>query len=203
MTRLYFVRHGLTTNNLKNAFNGSHSNPELLPEGREQARRLGQHLAEIPFTKAYVSPQLRAVETAQLILAENKHPQPTFIQDDRLKEIDFGQWDGVAIASKEQDEQYLNLKQYPHLYDPSSFGGESYYDLKKRGEQFIASLDYTTDEDVLVVAHGVTLITILQTLANKEIHQIRENGLLSNASVSIVETTNGQTFNQLVWNQTV
>ena len=203
MTKLYFVRHGLTTNNVKNAFNGSHSNPELLPEGREQARRLGQHLAQIPFTKAYVSPQIRAVETAQLVLGENQQAQPRLDQHELLREIDFGEWDGVPIALKEQDEQYINLKQYPHLYDPSSFGGESFTELVQRGQAFIQSLDFTTNESILVVGHGVTLMTILQTLDNKEIHQLRDKGLLSNASLSVVETADGKQFKQTLWNFTV
>lgn len=200
MTKLYFVRHGLTANNAKHAFNGSYSDHGLLPEGQQQASELGKFLQETHFEKTYVSPQKRAIETAQFILKENQLSSKELVTDTRLKEINFGQWDGVSIDSKEGHPQLHNLRHYPEQYDPSEFAGESYPKLIQRGTSFIQQLDYTANTNYLIVSHGVTLTTLLQVLKGKELAKIREDGLLANTSLSVLETTDGQQFQEKLWN---
>lgn len=200
MTKLYFVRHGLTANNAIHAFNGSYSNHGLLPEGQQQASELGQFLREVHFEKTYVSPQKRAIETAQYILKENQFSVNRLIEEEKLKEINFGDWDGVSIDSKEGHPQLRNLRHHPEQYNPSEFQGESYPSLIQRGTSFIQQLDYTTNANYLIVSHGVTLTTLLQTLKGKAIAQIREDGLLDNTSLSILETKNGKSFQEKCWN---
>lgn len=202
MTKLYFVRHGFTENNAKVAFNGSQSNHGLLPEGRQQATRLGDYLKETSFAKVYASPQIRALETAELIIAKNECSEKKIIQDKRLKEIDFGQWDGVPVSQKMEEEQYKNYKLFPHKYDPRAFNGETYAAVVQRGKQFINQLEFSPNENLLIVSHGVLLMSLLKILTNKKISQIREDGLLDNASLSILETENGNEFQQLLWNFT-
>lgn len=199
MTKLYFVRHGLTVNNTKHVFNGANANPELLPTGREQARKVGAYLQQIPFTAAYASPQIRALETAELILNENQYPTPSIQQDPLLKEIDFGAWDEVSIDQLANHPELENLRHHPEKYNPSEFGGESYAAVISRGQQFMESLPYE-EGHYLIVGHGVTLTTLLQTLRQKEIAQIREDGLLDNTSITTFETVDGQSFELIDWN---
>lgn len=200
MARLYFVRHGLTKNNTLHRFNGSHANASLLPEGRIQATRLGEVLAETPFTGVYTSPQLRALETAEEIIKVNANWQGEIIQDSLLKEIDFGEWDGELLEDKWNHPQLKNLQYYPEKYDPSEFHGESYLALIDRGKQFLTGLAYGKEENHLIVAHGVLLTTLGQILQQKEISRIREDGLLANASLTTFET-DGENFELLAWNQ--
>jgi broad specificity phosphatase PhoE len=44
------------------------------------------------------------------------------------------------------------------------------------------------------------LTTLLQTLKGKTIAQVREDGLLDNTSLSILETNNGKSFQEKCWN---
>ncbi|MGX7197453.1 histidine phosphatase family protein [Enterococcus olivae] len=202
MAKLYFVRHGFTKNNARMAFNGSQSNHDLLPEGKQQAKQLGTYLKETCFASVYASPQIRALETAELIVGENHSSEKRIIQEPLLKEIDFGQWDGVPIVQKEQEEQFKNLKFFPHQYDPTAFGGESYPEVIQRGTAFLKKLELDREENYLIVSHGVTLMTLLQTMKKKALHQIRENGVLDNASLSVMETEDGKDFQELLWNFT-
>ncbi len=202
MIKLYFVRHGFTNNNALHAFNGSRSDHGLLPEGRAQATQLGGYLKDTNFLQAYASPLQRAVETAELILQENHQP-PKLMTNSLLKELDFGEWDGLPIAAKQNHPQFKNLKEYPEKYDPSEFFGESYPELIARGQKFMQQLDYTQAGNYLIVGHGAMLVTLLQTLSQKALHQVREEGILDNASLSIFTTIDGATFERRLWNFTL
>ena len=88
MAKLYFVRHGLTENNVNHCFNGGKTNVNLLPEGVEEARKLGRYLSDTSFSCGYVSPQKRAIETMNAIFSG------TVTIREELREIGFGEWDG-------------------------------------------------------------------------------------------------------------
>ena len=67
-TRLYLVRHGLVHNPTRLAY-GHLPRFRIAAEGQEQARRTGAWLAERGIAAIYVSPLLRARQTAQIIRA--------------------------------------------------------------------------------------------------------------------------------------
>lgn len=201
MAKLYFVRHALSEDNVKAVFSGSKSDPHLTTAGREQAMAVGAYLTEVTFTNAFVSPQKRALETLELILAAQKQPIE-FEVTPKLKEISFGEWDGVEIATKKDHPQRNNLRNNPQYYDPSEFSGESYEELIIRGMEFLQTLTYTSDATYLIVSHGVFLTSLLQILRGRELPQVRQEGLIENASVTVFET-DGMHFECQKWNQTV
>ena len=202
MTKLYFVRHGLTDNNKAHRFNGRRSDPSLLSEGKKQAEELGNYLSEKKFSRLYVSPANRALETMEIILGVNQFTLANIEKCSLLREIDFGIWDGTPVETKKDHVQFKNLMKAPDKYDPKKFEGENYFELLKRGQTFIQSLDYDNNEQYLIVGHGVMLTSLLQYLNGKEIHQFREQGLLANASLSIFDSGDGEKFNQNLWNFT-
>jgi broad specificity phosphatase PhoE len=63
---VYFVRHGESEHNA--GFSTSTDSP-LTPLGREQARSTGKRLAGLGLEALYCSPQLRALETAEILRA--------------------------------------------------------------------------------------------------------------------------------------
>ena len=200
MATLYFVRHGVTENNRQQLFNGSRSNPGLMPEGIQQAKRLGAYLEEIDFASIYVSPTQRTIKTMQAILSENQHSQLEIIISDDLKEMDFGDWDGTAIEAQKDHDQFDHLMHQPELYDPSGFAGESYQELLDRDLGFLQSLDYQGDKNYLIVGHGVMLSSLLAFLREQDLRKIRQKGLLKNTSLSIFSSEDGEAFQQKVWN---
>ncbi len=90
MLRLTLVRHGSTEWNETGRFQGW-GDPPLSARGRGEAERLGAHLASERFGRVVASDLLRARETASLAL-----PGARVDTDARLREMDFGAWDGLT-----------------------------------------------------------------------------------------------------------
>lgn len=97
-TAFLLVRHGATAHTAQRRFSGgSGANPPLSDLGQRQAAALASNLsADDPqreISAVVSSPIRRAVQTAK-VLADALH-LPTTVDVD-LREIDFGQWEGLT-----------------------------------------------------------------------------------------------------------
>jgi probable phosphoglycerate mutase len=90
--RILLARHGETQWNVDGRCQGQGFDIPLSETGRTQARRMGARLTGLPILRALASPLLRARQTAELALGE-RAGLLTF--DDRLMEINHGQWEGL------------------------------------------------------------------------------------------------------------
>ncbi|MBO0441346.1 histidine phosphatase family protein [Candidatus Enterococcus ikei] len=187
MTTFYFVRHGKTELNLSLRFQGGEIDSPLLPVGVEQAIQAGRYLSDVRFDVVSVSTQKRAMDTANYLLKENNFLDGLTVQyHDSLREIKFGKREGVEIDHT--DEQTDHLRNRPDLYDPTAFEGETIDSLVARSTKTIEKLSEAyPDGKVLIVAHGVLLITLINALVGKEKSKWREGGPLANTSISILE----------------
>jgi broad specificity phosphatase PhoE len=125
MLQLTLIRHGLTDWNTSRRFQG-HSDVPLSAEGRRQAEELAQRLKKARSIDAvYCSPLARAAETAKIAF-----PKRDVLFDDRLKEINFGLFEGKTV------DENLAHPEWPGWFeDPfgrPTPGGESYRDLRER-----------------------------------------------------------------------
>ena len=187
MTTFYFVRHGKTELNLSLRFQGGDIDSPLLPIGIEQAIQAGRYLCDLSFDAAFVSTQKRAMDTANYILKENNFLDGlTLNYYDNLREIKFGKREGAEIDHT--DEQTSHLRQRPDLYDPVAFGGETIDSLVARSTQTIEKISEEYPEGkILIVAHGVLLITLINSLVGKEKAKWLEGGPLANTSITILQ----------------
>lgn len=96
--RFLLVRHGETDWNRDKRFQGQIDVP-LNENGRAQSQRAATFLKTIPIHYAVTSPMLRPKETAEIILQH--HPDVTLNQEDNLKEISHGLWEGKLEAEIE------------------------------------------------------------------------------------------------------
>ncbi|MFA6079813.1 MAG: histidine phosphatase family protein [Candidatus Omnitrophota bacterium] len=103
MTRLVFIRHGITVWNAQRRYCG-HKDVALSREGARQAAKLAGSLKTAEFDKIYCSDRKRAVQTCRIIFEQAK-----FIKVKGLKEINFGVLEGM----KHKD---IMLK-YPDVYE--------------------------------------------------------------------------------------
>lgn len=202
MTMFYLVRHGKTQFNNENRFQGGTVDSPLLPSGIEQAIQLGKFLKEVAFDEVAVSTQLRAMDTAQYIIKENQHINALTVRYyDALREISFGQKDGQPVEPTLPQTVYLRTQ--PHLYDANPFPeGETFAQLSARALQMIETLEAQYPKGrVLIVAHGVLLITLINRLLGKEKAQWRTGGPLQNTSITQIDKQ-GQAINMLLFNDT-
>jgi broad specificity phosphatase PhoE len=119
----------------------------LTAAGQDQARRLGQELAALPFDVCITSGALRARETAAIALAGRRVPCEV---DAAFGDIDFGELAGGTLATYRD---WIGS----HAPTEAPPGGESRVATLRRFADAYRSLLERVEPHVLVVAHGLTL----------------------------------------------
>ena len=135
MLTLVLTRHGLTDRSEPEQHLGQRLDISLNASGRRQAQALGRRLAHVRFDRAITSPLFRAQETAELA-AGGVRLEP----DPRLKEMDYGGWEGMTYAQiAERDGAFRREWELApdRLACP---GGESGQDVAIRVRSFLEDL---------------------------------------------------------------
>jgi 2,3-bisphosphoglycerate-dependent phosphoglycerate mutase len=146
------MRHGLAENNVSRTLVGRHIESHLTPQGRQQVADTAMQLKSIPIDKVYVSPVIRAMETAQIIC--NTLGMDYEI-DERLYEIELGKLVGMNYEEVTTKYGDLFLRFYAE-HDPvlDSFGVEPFAEVKQRVKSLLDdSLKKHEDRNVLMVTH--------------------------------------------------
>lgn len=160
-TSLLLVRHGETAMSVERRFSGT-GDPPLTDVGLAQAAALGARAASFgPVSAVWTSPLQRASGTAAAI-ASALGLEPRV--DERLRECDFGDWEGMTYAEIERsDPDALGRWLGEDTVAPP--GGESFVSVTRRVRQARdAILAAHPGERVVVVSH-VTPIKVLVRLA--------------------------------------
>lgn len=210
---LYVVRHGRTMLNTTDRVQGWADAP-LTTAGIEVVKAAGRGLKDVKFDAAYSSDSGRAVETATLILGENKASEVTLATDARLREFNFGTWEGDLnrnMISAVAADQGVTAEEYIKAVTPENYANtiakldaerpesannlpaEDYATVTKRLSDGVS--DIITKETaaghktVLIVSHGLSISTLFDAVTEGYAHP---EGGLKNASVSILKYANGK-----------
>jgi alpha-ribazole phosphatase len=159
--QLILIRHGQTEWNASQKYQG-HTDIPLDDTGRQQARRLAEHLLQLEKVEAvYASDLVRARETAEIIAqAFNLKP----LIDPRLRELCFGKWEGLtfnqvyAIYRAEFEQWYNSLAEF------CVPGGESFSDVANRSLEAIADIKQKNRGTVAAVTHGGVIKAVLSRI---------------------------------------
>lgn len=201
--KLYFVRHGRTEWNEEGRIQGANGDSPLLESSIQQLEALGQHLSQTYFDASYSSDLPRAVHTAQIILKQNQHPI-TLQETPALREWHLGRLEGrkimelKALYPEEMEAFRHDLSQFHH----NLFDAESLSDTTKRTCDFVKSLKGKELDTVLIVGHGANLTASIRTLLGNKPEELRKNGGLDNASVTILTTDDFEHYHLETWNDT-
>lgn len=201
--KLYFVRHGRTLWNLEGRFQGASGDSPLLPESIDTLKQLGQYLNEIHFDTIYSSDLPRAVKSAEIIQSQLQAPCPLKSIPD-LREWQLGKLEGLKIATLNAiyPQQIKAFRSNLAQFDTKMFEAESLYSTTQRTIQFIKSLKESPAENILIVGHGANLTASLRTLIGYKEAHLRKEGGLANASLTVLETDDFETFTLERWNDT-
>ncbi len=149
---LILVRHGESTANAARLAAG-HVDVALTEKGCDQAARAGKALKEIigdrPLLDAVSSPLQRAVDTARYL---DLGVEPRI--DPRWVEIDYGQWDGKAVAD-------IAPELWQAWRDDIEFappGGESLASVGRRVREACAEIGYDDGSASPRWRSGVTVV---------------------------------------------
>ena len=206
--KLYFIRHGRTLWNQEGRFQGASGDSPLLPESIETLKQLGQYLKDVPFDQIYSSDLPRAIKSAEIIQSQLQAPCPLECIPN-LHEWQLGKLEGLKIATLEAiypqqiyPQQIKAFRSNLAKFDTKMFGAESLYSTTQRTIQFIKSLKDSPAERILIVGHGANLTASLRTLLGYKEPLLRKDGGLANASLTILETHDFETFTLDTWNDT-
>ncbi len=150
----YFV-HGTTTDNETGLATGWLPG-ELSAAGAQQARQLGEQVADKHFDVVFCSDLRRAIDSARLGFSHKY----TIIQDRRLRECNYGALNGQPTAQFKS-----RLTEYVEQPFP---GGESYHDVERRLARFVEFLRQNYQgKHVAIVAHQAPQLALNVLLRGK------------------------------------
>jgi broad specificity phosphatase PhoE len=133
MLTLILTRHGTTP--AGDVMLGGQMDVPLAPKGRIQAEALRDRLAGVRIDRIISSPMLRALETAQTIASG----RPIEV-DPRLRELDYGRWEGLTYAEIEARDPALRALWEADPASTCSPGGECGNDVAARTSSFLVDL---------------------------------------------------------------
>lgn len=140
-----FVRHGETAHNREGRLQGR-ADVELSARGLEQVARLAGRFALREVAAVYSSPLRRARQTATAIAAVSGCEVEI---DDRLIELDYGDWDGRPLGEIPASE-WAEWRADPSFSPP---GGESLVAVTGRVDSFCRERFAEQGGDVIAVSH--------------------------------------------------
>ena len=153
---ILLIRHAET--DMAGRFCG-HSDPALNEAGERQALRLAEEISRLGVARIYSSDLRRAAQTAAAVARRTGIAVSHRVG---LREIDFGQWEGLdwrQIELRFPEEAGLWLREFPLRSAP---GGESYSAFTDRVAMTIATLlRTTTRETAAVVTHRGVMSHVL------------------------------------------
>ena len=166
--KITLVRHGETDFNKEGKIQGL-SNNLLNDTGRRQCRDLRMRLSDEHFDYCYMSPLVRTVETAMILIGDRVE----MIPDKRLIERDMGELEG-----KSRDEYDFTKFWYYNL-NLGDYGVEKVQDIFKRCRDVLNYIiKKHPGKDILIVSHGAPVRAMHHLLKNSDL-----NGNLRNIDV--------------------
>jgi isoleucyl-tRNA synthetase len=178
ITKIIFTRHGQAECNVTHTCSGKGTHP-LTEKGREQTQALAQTLKDTRIDIVISSPLVRAKETAT-ILAGVLNLEVA--EDERLREIDFGSWEGRTRKDLEENDRlyadYLKTPVGEEKYE-FKYAGESRKEVESRVRAFIddSNAKYP-GKNILVVGHGIVgamLHKLLEDLDMKDFFEAEKH----------------------------
>ena len=185
MGKIVLLRHGESQWNLENRFTGWVDIP-LTDKGRDEARRAGELIKDIPFDHGFTSVLIRAIESLKIALRAAEQPNVPVEKDAALNERMYGDLQGL---NKDETAQKFGAEQV-HLwrrsYDVRPPGGESLKDTAERTLPYFHSKIMplaVEGKNILVCAHGNSLRSIVMELDRLTKEQVIELNLATGVPI--------------------
>lgn len=199
--KIYMIRHGETDWNKERKLQGQIDIP-LNAFGRHLAEETRPALEEIEFDLVITSPLRRAKETALIVLGDRQIP---LIEDSRIREMGFGEFEGLHCKGENYDIPDPNFHYFyddPEKYLPPK-GGESFQDVSCRLQAFLKELfsnKELEDKTILISTHGAALCGLLQLMKERPLREFWGNGVHKNCAVTMATQIDGKI--QIGWENT-
>jgi 2,3-bisphosphoglycerate-dependent phosphoglycerate mutase len=200
MSKLILLRHGQSQWNLENRFTGWIDIP-LTDKGREEALNAGKRFKDITIDRAYTSALVRAQESLTCALRGAEQADVPSEQDKALNERMYGDLQGL---NKEETAQKFGAEQvhiWRRSYDVPPPNGESLKDTAARTIPYYESTilpHLKNGENVLVVAHGNSLRSIVMQVEHMTPEQILKTEIPTGEPIVYDLDTNGKVLTKTI-----
>ncbi len=164
-TKVTALRHAESEGNLIPIYQGKDPGTDLTKHGKQQAKSAGVWLGKgdgIPVSVIYTSPLARTRQTAEAIAKETG---AKVIVDERLREVDFGEWEGKNVDFS--DLTFIKARRTHKIESgkPESIyhfeGMEPWERVYKRVTEFLEeTLPKHRSEHIVVVTHADPMVNI-------------------------------------------
>lgn len=156
---IFLYRHGKTKGNLQKRYIGAKTDEPLCMEGLEAAHSQ-IHYPDV--TKVYVSPMLRARQTAAILF-----PNANQVIVEGLQEMNFGSFEGKNYKDLEKDKAYaLWVKNHCVGTCPEGEDMKEFIDRCSLAFLSIMETELCTEaQKVYIVAHGGTIMSIMSAFS--------------------------------------
>lgn len=173
---IYLLRHGDT--GLGGRYIGSTDVP-LADGGKAQLRNTANFLQTVNLDSILMSPMKRCIDSVEILSLTTVAEQV-----DKLKEIDFGSWEGKSFSEILEKEPDL-INQWAKKPEAFVFpGGEGIQIFRERVSSFADQLYKMKKQSILIVSHGGVIRNLLCLLLNLE----PENYLLFDVQPGLCST---------------
>lgn len=189
---IYVVRHGETMLNKTDRVQGW-SDAILTPNGEKNIKTLGKGLENKNFDKVISSDSGRAIQTAKIILNENKNSKnPQLTTNKLFREFNFGNYEGdyndvmhkdiakmMGLSYADYQEKEVNPKTIANsVYkldkkrntNEDNWKAENYTEIKQRVNKGMQDITKNAqskgDKNVLIVSHGLTIRSMVDMYSN-------------------------------------
>ena len=174
--KYWAMRHGEGDHNVQNIVSSRVTNSHhLTAKGKGQVLAILPELKKVKIDLIVSSDFLRAKETAEVVAKELGLSAKEIVYDERLREVDFGDFDGQPVGN-----YYQYFKNTLEKFTKGCPGGENLMQVKKRVMQALESfeIDYQ-GKNILIISHetsmamlfaGVLGLDLVATADFKETH---------------------------------
>jgi isoleucyl-tRNA synthetase len=132
-----------------------HDSYHLTEDGKKGILAQAENLKKDGITKIIVSPLIRTQETAKIAASILGIPESEIITDVRLREYDFGEFDGKPW------QEYVDYRKTHVIGYDQKLGGSSLLETKQRFGDFMYEIESKyQNERILIVTHGIFFETV-------------------------------------------
>lgn len=186
---LILVRHAKSSANAGNILAGRTEGIHLDQTGRDQAEELVERFANVKVSAIFGSPMTRCKETAEALCIQQRVPYEV---DERLNEVDYGDWSGQSIDDLSKDPLWKVNQETPEtVVFP---GGESMEHVFARAKDFLDSFRSRPDEEiVLAFSNGDVIKAIVAAAYCIPLNEF-QRVVVDPAGITVVRLSPERTF---------
>jgi len=165
--KILLIRHGESIYNHDGNRLSGMTDVNLTERGISECRKLGRILNNLQINQVYSSPLKRAMTSAKLIFPNNE-----IIISERLREINYGDYEGINAQLEKSDP--IIMKWHSSPGDLTFPGGDNILEFSRRFFQYINEIvNQSTDDTIAFLTHRTAIRLFVATVIRLDLDNFR------------------------------